>query len=207
MYIPAHFQEHDLHATAALVREFSFGTLVSVVDGLPWATHIPFQLEIDKGGEWLLHCHVAKANEQWKALEKQPAVLTIFRGPHSYISPSWYDKPNVPTWNYQAVHLSGKATIMNETELQAMLRSMMKHYETAHAEHPLDFDAIPKATLDKDLKGVIGITIRIEKIEAVRKLSQNRNDASKETIIHELKKLNAYDAARIAEEMRKTSPK
>ena len=203
MYIPAYFQEHDLYAAAALVREFSFGTVVSVVDGLPWATHIPVQLEIDKEGKWLLHCHIARANPQWRHFESQPYVLAMFMGAHSYISPSWYDSPNVPTWNYQAVHLTGEATIMTQTVLLAMLRSMMAHYETAHASTPLAFDNIPIEVLEKDLKGVVGITIQVQKIEAVRKLSQNRNEVSQQNIIQELKKLDTYDAIRIAAEMNK----
>ena len=203
MYIPKHFEEKDLYEIAALIREFGFATLVSTVDGLPWATHIPLELDIDKEGNWMLHGHVARANPQWKNFENQPQVLAIFAGPHSYVSPSWYDQKNVPTWNYKAVHLSGQVRIIEGQALEEMLRRLMHRYETMHADSPLGFDELPKEILDKDLRGLVGIEIAVEKVEAVAKLSQNRNDASYKGVIEGLRKMNAYDAKRIADEMKK----
>lgn len=203
MYIPKHFEEKDLYEIAALIKEFGFATLVSTVEGLPWATHIPLELDIDKEGGWKLHGHVARANSQWRNFENQPQVLAIFMGPHSYVSPSWYDHKNVPTWNYKAVHLSGRVSIIEGEALEAMLRKLMHRYETIHAEAPLAFDELPRDILEKDLRGVVGIEIAIDKIEAVSKLSQNRNDASNKGVIEGLKTLDAYDAKRIAEEMEK----
>lgn len=203
MYIPKHFEEKDLYEIAALIREFGFATLVSTVDGLPWATHIPLELHIDKDGSWKLHGHVARANPQWRNLEIQPQVLAIFMGPHSYVSPSWYDHKNVPTWNYKAAHLSGRASIIEGDALEAMLRKLMHRYETLHADSPLSFDELPKEIRDKDLRGLVGIEISVDKIEAVSKLSQNRNKESYDSVIDHLKKLEAYDARRIAEEMEK----
>ena len=203
MYIPKHFEEKDLHEIASLVKEFGFATLVSVTDAGPIATHIPLELIIDKEGIWKLHGHVARANPQWRNFTTQKDVLAIFMGPHTYISPSWYDHKNVPTWNYKAVHLSGKVSLVEGEALESMLRELMHRYESAHAEKPHSYDEIPKEILDKDLRGLIGIEIVIDKIEAVSKLSQNRNEASYDSIIDHLKKLDAYDAKRIAEEMQR----
>ena len=203
MYIPKHYEEKDLYEIAALVKEFGFATLVSVVDDLPWATHMPLELAIDKEGVWKLHGHIARANPQWRSFEKLPDVLAIFMGPHSYVSPSWYDQKNVPTWNYKAVHLSGKVSIIEGEAVEAMLRKMMHRYETVHAETPLSYDELPKDLLDKDLRGIVGIEIVVNKIEAASKLSQNRNEVSYNNVIENLKKLDAYDSKRIAEEMEK----
>ena len=203
MYIPKHFEEHDLYEIASLVKEFGFATLVSTADGTLRATHIPLELVIDKEGNWKLYGHIARANPQWRGFADQPDVLAIFLGPHSYVSPSWYDHKNVPTWNYKAVHLSGRAQIIEGEALEAVLRAMMNRYETAHAEKPLSYDELPKELLDKDLRGIVGIEIAVSKIEAVSKLSQNRNEASYEGVIENLKKLDAYDSIRIAEEMQK----
>ena len=201
MYIPKHFAEKDLHEAAVLVREFGFATLVSIVDGLPWATHIPLELVIDGEGEWKLYGHMAKANPQWRNFEGQQDVMAIFMGPHSYVSPSWYDHKNVPTWNYKAVHIYGKASILEGKALTDMLRSLMHRYESAHAEKPLTYDEVPKDILDADLRALVGLEIKIEKIEAASKLSQNRNEDSYNNIIGELKKMDVYDSKRIAEEM------
>ena len=201
MYIPRHYEEKDMLEVAALIREFGFATLVSTVDGLPWATHIPLELVIDASGTWKLHGHIARANPQWRNFEGEPDVLAIFMGPHTYISPSWYDRRNVPTWNYKAVHVYGKAQIIEGEALTDMLRSLMARYETAHAEKPHSFDDLPQDILDKDLKGLVGLEITVDKIEAASKLSQNRNEASYTGIIEHLKKMDAYASQRIAEEM------
>ncbi len=206
MYIPGHFEEKDMAVVEALVREFGFATLVSVVDGHPWATHIPLELAVD-GDTWTLYGHIARANPQWRQLAAHPEVLAIFTGPHSYVSPSWYDQRNVPTWNYQAVHLSGKATILEGELLEDMLRQLMHRYESAHAAQPHTYDGLPAEMREKDLRGLVGLEIRIDKIEAVSKLSQNRNAASYDSVIDHLKEMKAYDAVRIAEEMQKRKKK
>ena len=201
MYIPKHYEEKDMLEIAELVREFGFATLVSTIDGLPWATHIPLELIIDSSGTWKLQGHMARANPQWRKFTTQPDVLAIFMGPHSYVSPSWYDQKNVPTWNYRAVHLYGKASILEGDALIGMLRGLMTRYESAHAERPISFDEVPQNIMDMDLRGLVGLEIRVEKIEAASKLSQNRNEASYTGIIDHLKKMDAYDSKRIAEEM------
>lgn len=207
MYIPPHFAEHDKQEIEQLVREFSFATLVSVHDNMPWATHIPLELVIDNENQWWVHGHVARANAQWKNFEQTREVLTIFTGPHSYISPSWYNHKNVPTWNYTAVHLYGKPTIVDGAELEAMLQKLMHKYETLHAEKPQDYHEIPERTLAIDLRGVVGFKIEVTRIQAISKLSQNRDAESHAFVIEHLKKKEAHDALRIAAAMEKRKNK
>ena len=209
MYIPPHFKESDVNEIESLIREFGFATLVSIKDNLPWATHIPLELITDEAEHWILRGHIARANPQWKNFETMNDVLAIFMGPHTYVSPSWYNHRNVPTWNYKAVHLYGKATLVEGDKLEAMLRKLMARYETSHAEKPQGYDEIPHNILEKDLRGVVGFEIKVERIEASSKLSQNRDAESHQSVIDHLKKMGAYDAKRIAEEMEKTpkSPK
>lgn len=202
MYIPKQFKQEDKPAIEQLIREFGFATLISVKDNLPWATHIPLELEI-RGDDWFLLGHVAKANPQWRSFETQPDVLAVFMGPHTYVSPSWYNHRNVPTWNYLAAHLTGKARLVEGAELVQMLRNLMARYEGAHAEKPQGYDEIPARTLEIDLAGVVGFEIKVERIDCTYKLSQNRDAESYANIIEQLKKLKAYDAERIAAEMEK----
>ena len=82
----------------------------------------------------------------------------------------------------------------------------MARYENAHAEQPLKFDEIPADLLQKDLNGLVGFEIKIERIEAASKLSQNRDAESHQSVIDRLKKMDVYDAKRIAEEMTKSTP-
>ena len=204
MYIPKHFKEEDKTEIEKLIREFGFATLVSVKDNLLCATHIPLELVTDETGNWFLHGHVARANPQWKNFETMNDVLAIFMGPHTYVSPSWYNHRNVPTWNYKAVHVYGKASLVEGEKLEAMLRNLMKRYEDAHAEKPQGYDEIPANVLEKDLRGVVGFEIKVERVEASSKLSQNRDAESHQSVMDNLKKMDAYDAKRIAEEMEKT---
>src|SRR3954469_15609634 len=112
MYIPAAFAERDLTKLHDFIEQHSFGLLVSQVDGLPFASHLPFLLDRTAGPHGTLIGHMARANPQWRTLAGQMA-LVVFSGPHAYVSPTWYEAANtVPTWNYAAVHATGRAEVV-----------------------------------------------------------------------------------------------
>ncbi|MFN8321428.1 MAG: FMN-binding negative transcriptional regulator [Chitinophagales bacterium] len=203
MYIPKKFREENLAEIEKLVREFGFATLVSVLDNLPWATHIPLELELDENKNWLLYGHISKANPQWKNFESNPEMLAIFTGPHTYVSPSWYNHKNVPTWNYQAVHVYGKVRIMPLAEVELMLKKLMARYEQTHSKSPHRYEEIPSKILEADLQGLVGFEIIAGRIEAISKLSQGRDNESYHGVMHNLKDTDSYYAKRIAEEMEK----
>lgn len=203
MYVPAHFKFEDKAQIAQFVQQNSFATLVSVHGNLPVATHIPLELNTDDPSNWILYGHMAKANPQWKQFAEDTEILAIFLGPHSYISPSWYTQPNVPTWNYLAAHLYGTVTMLEGEDLKNLLQRQMKRYEQMLAKNPQPYDAIPMHTLEKDLKGVVGFAIRVTQIEATQKLSQNRDNQSKQTIVNELRSQLNDGAQRIADEIEK----
>jgi len=203
MYIPKKFREEDLAEIEKLVREFGFATLVSVLDNLPWATHIPLELELDENKNWLLYGHISKANPQWKNFESNPEMLAIFTGPHAYVSPSWYNHKNVPTWNYQAVHVYGKVRIMPLAEVELKLKKLMARYEQAHSKSPHKYEEIPSKILEADLQGLVGFEIIAGRIEAISKLSQGRDSESYHGVMDNLKDTDSYYAKRIAEEMEK----
>ena len=207
MYIPLQYSETDKTEIEKLIREYGFAILVSNKDTIPTATHIPLQLDTSHADGWILNGHVARANPQWKTFESNPTVLAIFSGPDAYISPSWYTEKNVPTWNYRAVHVYGKVTLVGEEELEIQLRQLMLHYENKHAEKPQEYSEIPPKTLAVDLRGVVGFKIMVERVEAVRKLSQNRDAESHQNIIVELNKSGSTNAKRIADDMHKLNTK
>ena len=108
MYIPQHYRNENLKEVREFIINNSFGILINQIDGKPWATHIPLELDKDSNGKDILYGHIAKANPQWKYFDDASEVLCIFNGPHSYVSSSWYKEEEVPTWNYIAVHIYGK---------------------------------------------------------------------------------------------------
>jgi transcriptional regulator len=87
MYIPDRFLEDDIETLHAFIREHSFGILVTQMDGTPFATHLPFLFDADRGSHGMLRAHMARANPHWRSFNEQEA-LVIFQGPHAYVSPS-----------------------------------------------------------------------------------------------------------------------
>lgn len=177
MYIPNHFRETDRGVIDAFIRQHAFGQLVSVVNGRPFTTHLPFLLSDD--GQ-TLYAHLARQNPQLESLTEQ-TVLVSFQGAHDYVSPTWYQQPGVPTWNYQAVHVYGSCQKIQEDDLLASLvNDLAAIYEQAQPEPWL-----PQYK-PAMLKAIVGIAITIEDIEAKFKLSQNRSKEDRRSVISEL---------------------
>lgn len=203
MYIPKYYEEKDWNEIEQLIREHGFATLIGAQNQEPIAAHIPLELSKNEAGEWILAGHVSRANSIWKSFEADQNVLAIFMGPHAYVSPSWYNHRNVPTWNYKAVHVYGKPRILKDEELKAALSKMMDRYEHLHAEHPMKMEEAPADMLQKDINGLVAFEIKIDRIEAASKLSQNRDAESYQNVIDHLKTSDAYDSKKIAGEMEK----
>lgn len=129
MYIHPLNKWEDEPEIVDFIRKNAFATLISQVDGKPFATHLPFVLGKSNSGEPVLSGHLAKANQQWKSISENEDVLVIFQGPNAYISSSWYNHENVPTWNYLAVHISGKIRLIEGEELMDHLKSLTNIYE------------------------------------------------------------------------------
>lgn len=200
MYIPHSYKNQDLKAVKDFLVNNSFGILVNQVDGKPWATHIPLELDTDSNGNDILVSHMAKANPQWKTFEQNDNVLCIFNGPHSYISSSWYKEEEVPTWNYIAVHVYGKIKILEESEVLASMHKLVDKYEKGSKE-PILINNLSKKTM-RQIKGVVGFQIQIEEIQAAHKLSQGReHDHPK--IITELNENQNTSSNAVAAEMKK----
>ena len=108
MYVPDHFAEHDLSVLHGWLRRFPFGLLVTAAGGGFAATHLPFWLDPARGQQGTLYGHVARANPHWQCLDGSVHALAVFSGPHAYVSPRWYQREGVPTWNYVAVHAEGR---------------------------------------------------------------------------------------------------
>ncbi|WBU88699.1 FMN-binding negative transcriptional regulator [Cellulophaga omnivescoria] len=198
MYIPPSYQNNNTEEIKTFVKNNSFGILVNQTNGKPWATHIPLELQT-KNEKDILVGHIAKANPQWHNFKDNPEVLCIFNGPHSYISSSWYKDEEVPTWNYIAVHIYGKITIVDKDTAMKGLNDLVNKYEQA-SECPLHLDNLSKSTLAQ-VNGIIAFEIEITDIQATYKLSQTREE-DKPKIIEELEKRDA-GSKEIAKHMKK----
>jgi len=205
MFIPRLFKTTDTHSVRQFIRDHSFGILISTVGGKPWATHIPLILMQDAEGREFLSGHVSKANPQWKEFGKNPEVLAIFTGSHSYISSSWYDHENAPTWNYLAVHVYGTLQTVEGEELKAHLAAMVHTYE-ASMPHPVAVERMSESFIQREMKGIVGFSITITEIQAAEKLSQNRDDTNYRHIIEGLETQGDPDSVAMAAIMKKKRP-
>ena len=200
MYIPELYKNENQKDIQKFIHQNGFGILVNQTVGKLWATHIPFLLE-EKYEKQILVGHVSRENPQAKSFNDNDEVLVIFMGAHSYISSSWYDHENVPTWNYLAVHVYGKVKLHSLEETIEALKRLVNKYET-NSEKPVSVTDLSKKTM-LQAKGIVSFEIEITSIEAQKKLSQNRDDKNYQTIISELEKTNDNQAIAVAEEMKK----
>jgi transcriptional regulator len=196
MYIHSYSHVNNSPEILNFIRQHGFATLVSTVDNKPWATHLPLLLSKD-GSE--LTGHLSRGNKAWRNFS-DTEVLCIFQGPHSYISSSWYDHENVPTWNYMAVHVYGTIKIVEGEELLKSLKELTDKYET-HSQKPVSVEGMRKEYIDKEIRGIVGVSISITSIEASYKLSQNRDDKNHAEIVRQLKARGDSASAEVAQEM------
>ncbi|KGR83060.1 FMN-binding negative transcriptional regulator [Lysinibacillus boronitolerans] len=201
MYVPKYYKVSDLEEIKEFIQHNSFATIVSIRKGKPIAAHIPVLLKKIEG-DYYLTGHLAYGNPLWKTFEEVQDILVIFNGPHAYISSSWYEQENVPTWNYQAVHIYGKASLIEGIALEQDLTSLLEKYESFR-ENPVLWDKLSPELLQQEMKGIKGFKIKVEEVQAAYKLSQNRNASDYANIIKELYKEENPHADAVAEAMKK----
>ena len=200
MYIPELYKNENQEDIQNFIHQNGFGILVNQTNGKLWATHIPLVLE-EKNGKQILVGHVSRENPQAESFKTNDDVLAIFSGVHTYISSSWYDHENVPTWNYLAVHVYGKVKIHSLEETIEALKRLVDKYE-AKSEKPVRVEDLSKKTM-LQARGIVSFEIEITAIEAKKKLSQNRDDKNYQNIILKLENSNDYQSIEVAKEMKK----
>lgn len=201
MYIPSAFRVDDVTRLAAFIGRYSFATLVTFGGETPSASHLPMLFRTEENGQGMLVSHMARTNPQWRDFASGREALTIFHGPHAYVSPSWYQsQPAVPTWNYAAVHVFGVPRIITEHErVLRLLRDMVSRYE-ASRESPWSGD-LPEDYRDKMIQGIVAFEIPVARIEGKFKLSQNRSAADRQAVYRALSQAADAEGRAVAELM------
>jgi len=180
VYLPQAFHETRLEVLHALMRDYSFGTVVSHGEGGLVASHLPILLDAERGPYGTLRGHMARANPQWHSFADGPEALVIFHGPHAYVSPSWYEtEPSVPTWNYAVVHAYGTPSLIESDEqLYRVLAALVEIHE-AGQQAPWDMTS-REEFVRRQMKAIVGFEIPIARLEGKLKLSQNRSQADQD---------------------------
>lgn len=175
MYVPDVFTEDDPVELGRLMDAYSFALLVTTdADGLPFATHLPFLYDAAHGERGTLLGHMARANPQWQHFAEGRDALVVFQGPHAYVSPSWYvGQPNVPTWNYAAVHAYGAPRVLDDpTDAKTVLQRLVDVNE-AHFVKPWRMQ-LPAQYETAMIRAIVAFEIPVTRLEGKFKMSQNR---------------------------------
>ena len=178
MYIPPAFQETDLPFIHETMRSARLANLVIATANGPLANPLPLILDETEGPHGVLYGHVSRANGVWKETVLGDA-LAIFMGPHAYVSPSLYPTKQstgkvVPTWNYVAVHAFGPIEFFDDAaRLLGVVTRLTRLHEGRRAV-PWAVSDAPEDYIQSQLKGIVGFRIPITRLEAKRKMSQNR---------------------------------
>ncbi|MFL5679811.1 MAG: FMN-binding negative transcriptional regulator [Chloroflexota bacterium] len=214
LYQPAH-RKFEVDDPAALLAELSRHVPATLVthgpDGFR-ASILPMLFDPDDGPNGTLRGHLARGNPQWREVDAAAgtATLAVFDGPDAYISPAWYEEKRltgkvVPTWNYVTVQAHGTLTLHHERDwLAAHVRTLVDRHESSRPA-PWSIDDAPEAYIETQLRAIVGLELRIERLEAKRKLGQNRSDADIEGTIDALADGTPREQA-VAEVMRGGRP-
>ena len=172
MYIPEFNRVRDNAVALGFMKANPFAILVSTADTGPFATHVPILVR-EAEEQIVLRGHVAKANPHWQWMKPEQECLAIFHGAHAYISPSLYEsRESVPTWNYAAVHVYGKARLVFEPE--PLLDILHDSIEMFDASYQKQWSSLREEYRARMLSHIVGFEIVAERLEGKFKLSQNR---------------------------------
>ncbi len=207
MYTPAHFEANDAdRLIARLARRFAAVFVTVGADGVPIATHAPMLWDAERK---VATAHIARANPQWK--NGDGPGLIVLSGPEAYVSPGWYPSKAehgkvVPTWNYEVVHLSGRAEWFDDpARLEAVVRALSELHE-ADQPVPWTLEDAPRPYIEAMLRGIVGVALHVERIEAKRKLSQNKSAADFAGVVAALKGSGQEGAEHVTHSMLTSKP-
>ena len=190
MYIPEFNRIEDRDTSLAFLRANPFAVLVSSLDGVPFATHVPLAAR-ERIGQIVLRGHVAKANPHWKSFGQEQESLVIFQGPHAYISPALYEnRESVPTWNYAAVHVYGRVSVVDEKQAREILEELIREFDSSYAAQ---WASLSEEYRSRTLHHIVAFEMLASRLETKFKLSQNRTRGEQENIVRAL--ANSGDTA------------
>lgn len=203
MYIPEHFEEHDLAVLHALVRAHPLGTWVAGMNGQLVVNHVPFIVDSTRGAFGTLVGHVARANTVWRTASSGGESVVVFQGPQTYITPSWYPTKHehgkvVPTWNYAVVHAHGMPTAIDDPEWLRQHVTQLTRVHESTRDLPWQVSDAPSDYVDALLRAIVGIEIPIVRLVGKWKVSQNRPVRDRRGVVMGLQEMDDPESERMA---------
>jgi transcriptional regulator len=189
MYDYPHYKEHDKEKVIEFMRSHPFITLIGCdSNGRIEVTQVPVLIE-EQDEKIFIHGHLAKKSDHHKAFEENPNVLALFTGAHTYVSGTWYtgNPQQASTWNYISVHARGTIKFLDEAALIKLLKKLSLSFENNNASSTTIYDNLPVEYREKLVKAILAFEIRVNELDNVYKLSQNRDEKSYDNIVQQLK--------------------
>lgn len=207
MYLPRHFAEPRAEALHRIMREHAFATLVTQTAAGFDANHLPFLFEPGEGACGVLQAHVARANPVWREVADGSPVLVIFTGAQGYITPNWYPGKQethrrVPTWNYEVVHAHGTLHIRDDEKFVRGVVARLTRQHEASQPQPWKMGDAPADYIAEQLNHIVGIEVRVSRLEGKRKLNQHHQTPDREGAIQGLE---AQGNTELAQAMKDTA--
>jgi transcriptional regulator len=193
------FAVSDEKLLREVIDAYPFATVVSVAGGIPSVNHLPVIAETLPSGELRLLGHLSRRNPQWEQLQAGAALTIVFHGPHAYVNPGWYERNDVPSWNYVAVHAEGQPTLVEDhAGLIRILRKTAEHMNRIHPDQ-WDFYLPPDLEPEEFLTSAIaGFELLPTEFFGKFKLGQNRSAADQLGMIEGLKARPDESSRRLA---------
>lgn len=201
IYVPEHFRVSDESTLHEFMRRHDFASVVSRGQEGLTASHVPVLVRSSATG-LVLAGHVARANPHWRLMDGRTPTLVMFHGPHSYVSPTWYETaPAVPTWNFGVVHAEGFAMANSDPAfMRGVVEELARRYESAGPEgwRP---ERLPADYYRNMLRGIVGFEMPVARLDGKFKLGQNRSAEDRRRTIAALEREGSSEAG-LAELMR-----
>jgi transcriptional regulator len=207
MYVPRPFQP-DRSASLAFAAARGFGTICAHDGRKPIASAVPFCIEYAADGTPRLAFHVARHNPLVALADGAMSWVMAVNGPDAYVSADWYASPDqVPTWLYQAVHLTGPVRALSGDDLGPHLDALSDKFETLLAPKPVWTSAkMTAGRLDAMKKAIVGFVMAVDEVEGSFKLNQHKSDADNAVISMALSHQRHAGAREISLQMQAMRP-
>jgi transcriptional regulator len=198
----------DRAASLGFAEARGFGTVCAWNGTMPIASSLPFYISYADDGTPRAKFHAARHNPLAGLADGSSPWLLAVNGADAYLSPDWYVSPDqVPTWLYQAVHLTGPVRKMSADELAGHLEMLSAKYEDRLApKPPWKSSKMTAGRLDAMRKAIVGMVMTIEQVEGSFKLAQHKSDADFAGAAHALAQQKEAGAQLLSGEMRALRP-
>jgi transcriptional regulator len=210
MYVQNLFAETRPKALFSLIADHPLGAVISMQPSVE-IDHLPFSVHPELGPAGVLRCHSARANPLWPALQTDGAVTVVFQSPSAYISPSWMPGRRkhgkvAPSWNYAAVHVYGRARIIEEAMwLRQHLQDLIAAQEI-HRNDAWSLDEAPPDFVAQLLEHIVGIEIQVERLVGKWFVGQQRSPNDRAGVVAGLLKEGTDASDTIAALMQAHAP-